>query len=189
MELSRTINSDKRYYLDKKTIENAASILETMRVFNDAKMDLYNALYDQKYLNAGPLLDHAYPVFLKEKYKTNDYYNAAIYTAASGQISSQKELKKYYKTTIAADLRNRDEKIQSVKEQLDKKRAIKNSIRLYIKTKKWIKPYPKCQSKVRGFKIILFNKMMVNLDEYERKVEADIRNRSKKTQSEETGEP
>ena len=175
MELSRTINSDKRYYLDKKTIENAASLLETMRVFNDAKMDLYNALYDQKYLNAGPLLDHAYPVFLKEKYKTNDYYNAAIYTAASGQISSQKELKKYYKTTIAADLKNRDEKIQSVKEQLDKKRAIKNSIRLYIKTKKWIKPYPKCQSKVRGFKIILFNKMMVNLDEYERKVEADIR--------------
>ena len=39
MELSRTINSDKRYYLDKKTIENAASLLETMRVFNDAKMD------------------------------------------------------------------------------------------------------------------------------------------------------
>ena len=62
-----------------------------------------------------------------------------------------------------------------MKEQLDKKRAIKNSIRLYIKTKKWIKPYPKCQSKVRGFKIILFNKMMANLDEYERKVEADIR--------------
>ena len=120
MELSRTINSDKRYYLDKKTIENAASLLETMRVFNDAKMYLYNALYDQKYLNAGPLLDHAYPVFLKEKYKTNDYYNAAIYTAASGQISSQKELKKYYKTTIAADLKTRDEKIQSVKEQLDK---------------------------------------------------------------------
>ena len=44
MELSRTINSNKRYYLDKKTIENAASLLETMRVFNDAKMDLYNAL-------------------------------------------------------------------------------------------------------------------------------------------------
>ena len=175
MELSRTINSDKRYYLDENTIENAASFLQTMRVFNDAKMDLYNALYDQKYLASGPLIDHAYPVFLKEKYKTNDYYNAAIYTAASGQISSQKELKKYYKTTIAADLKNRDEKIQSVKEQLDKKRAIKNSIRLYIKTKKWIKPYPKCQSKVRGFKIILFNKMMVNLNEYERKVEADIR--------------
>ena len=92
MELSRTINSDKRYYLDKKTIENAASLLETMRVFNDAKMDLYNALYDQKYLNVGPLLDHAYPVFLKEKYKTNDYYNAAVYSVASGSISSQKGL-------------------------------------------------------------------------------------------------
>lgn len=37
MELSRTINSDKRYYLDENTIENAASFLQTMRVFNDAK--------------------------------------------------------------------------------------------------------------------------------------------------------
>ena len=92
MELSRTINSDKRYYLDENTIENTVSFLQTMRVFNDAKIDLYNALYDQKYLASGPLIDHAYPVFLKEKYKTNDYYNAAVYSAASGSISSQKGL-------------------------------------------------------------------------------------------------
>ena len=65
MELSRTINSDKRYYLDENTIENAAPFLQTMRIFNDAKIDLYNALYDQKYLTSGPLLDHAYPAFLK----------------------------------------------------------------------------------------------------------------------------
>ena len=133
MELSRTINSDKRYYLDENTIENAASFLQTICVFNDAKMDLYNALYDQKYLVSGPLIDHAYPVFLKEKYKTNDYYNAAIYSAASGSISSQKELKKYYSTTINADLKTRDEKIQMIQEALDKKKAVKNSIRIYRK--------------------------------------------------------
>ena len=39
MELSRTINSDKRYYLDENTIENTASFLQTMRVFNDAKIE------------------------------------------------------------------------------------------------------------------------------------------------------
>lgn len=92
MELSRTINSDKRYYLDENTIENTVSFLQTMRVFNDAKIDLYNALYDQKYLASRPLIDHAYPVFLKEKYKTNDYYNAAVYSAVSSSISSQKGL-------------------------------------------------------------------------------------------------
>ena len=128
-----TINSDKRYYLDENTIENTASFLQTMRVFNDAKIDLYNALYDQKYLASGPLIDHAYPVFLKEKYKTNDYYNAAVYSAASGSISSQKELKKYYSTTITADLKTRDEKIQMIQEALDKKKAVKNSIRIYRK--------------------------------------------------------
>ena len=143
MELSRTINSDKRYYLDENTIENAASFLQTMRVFNDAKIDLYNALYDQKYLVSGPLIDHAYPVFLKEKYKTNDYYNAAIYLAASGSISSQK--------------------------------AVKNSIRIYRKDGRWVTPYPRCQLKVKGLTIVLFNKTIVKLDEYERSVEADIR--------------
>ena len=175
MEISRAINSDKRYYLDEKTIENAASFLETMRVFNDAKMDLYNALYDQKYLASGPLIDHAYPVFLKEKYKTNDYYNAAIYLAASGSISSQKELKKYYITTITADLKTRDEKIQTIQEALDKKKAVKNSIRIYRKDGRWVTPYPRCQLKVKGLTIVLFNKTIVKLDEYERSVEADIR--------------
>ena len=129
MELSRTINSDKRYYLDENTIENTASFLQTMRVFNDAKIDLYNALYDQKYLASGPLIDHAYPVFLKEKYKTNDYYNAAVYSATSGSISSQKELKKYYSTTIAADLKTRDEKIKMIQEALDKKKEMLEYIR------------------------------------------------------------
>ena len=175
MELLRTINSDKRYYLDENTIENAASFLQTMRVFNDAKIDLYNALYDQKYLASGPLIDHAYPVFLKEKYKTNDYYNAAIYTAASGSISSQKELKKYYSTTITADLKTRDEKIQMIQEALDKKKAVKNSIRIYRKDGRWVTPYPRCQLKVKGLMIVLFNKTIVKLDEYERSVEADIR--------------
>ena len=129
MELSRTINSDKRYYLDENTIENTASFLQTMRVFNDAKIDLYNALYDQKYLASGPLIDHAYPVFLKEKYKTKDYYNAAVYSAASGSLSSQKELKKYYSTTITADLKTRDEKIQTIQEALDKKKEMLEYIR------------------------------------------------------------
>ena len=175
MELSRTINSDKRYYLDENTIENAASFLQTMRVFNDAKIDLYNALYDQKYLASGPLIDHAYPVFLKEKYKTNDYYNAAVYSAASGSISSQKELKKYYSTTITADLKTRDEKIKMIQETLDEKKAVKNSIRIYRKDGRWVTPYPRCQLKVKGLMIVLFNKTIVKLDEYERSVETDIR--------------
>ena len=175
MELSIIIDSDKRYYLDENTIENAASFLQTMRVFNDAKIDLYNALYDQKYLVSGPLIDHAYPVFLKEKYKTNDYYNAAIYLAASGSISSQKELKKYYSTTITADLKTRDEKIQTIQEALDKKKAVKNSIRIYRKDGRWVTPYPRCQLKVKGLTIVLFNKTIVKLDEYERSVEANIR--------------
>ena len=65
MELSRTIDSDKRYYLNENTID------------------------------------------------------------------SRKQLKKYYSTTITADLKTRDEKIKMIQEALDKKKAVKNSIRIY----------------------------------------------------------
>ena len=43
-------------------------------------------------------------------------------------IDSQKELKKYYSTTITADLKTRDEKIKMIQKALDKKKAVKNSI-------------------------------------------------------------
>ena len=43
-------------------------------------------------------------------------------------------MKKYYSTTITADLKTRDEKIQTIQEALDKKKAVKNSIRIYRKT-------------------------------------------------------
>ena len=177
MELTRTINSDKRYYLDETNIVNAASFLKTMRVFNDAKIRMYNALYNRDFLRKGPMAeqDLTSSQFLKPIYHLNDYYNAAIYTAASGQLSSQKELKKYYHTTITADLEARDQKIQTVQEELDKKRAVKNSLRIYAKEKRWVKPYPKCQLKIHGNKAIPFGNAEIPVDVYERKVEADIR--------------
>ena len=41
MELTRTINTDRRYYLDADLIENAyAKLLQTFELFNDYKMDM-----------------------------------------------------------------------------------------------------------------------------------------------------
>lgn len=40
MELTRTINTDRRYYLDEDLIENADSLLQTFELFNDYKMDM-----------------------------------------------------------------------------------------------------------------------------------------------------
>ena len=62
-----------------------------------------------------------------------------------------------------------------IQEALDKKKAVKNSIRSYRKYGRWVTPYPRCQLKVKGLMIVLFNKTIVKLDEYERSVEADIR--------------
>lgn len=175
MELTRTINCDKRYYIDEGLMENPTPFLETMRLFNAAKIDLYNVLYDLKFLNKGPLQKQNYPAYLKEKYKLNDYYNAAIYTTASGQLSSQKELHKLYQTTVTADIETRTKKVCSIQEELDKKRAVKDSIRTYTKTKKWVKPYPKCQMKVSGQDIHLPGGKRIPIKEYERTVEGTIR--------------
>ena len=176
MELTRTVNADKRYYIDEGLVTNPEAFLETVQVFNDAKMYMYNLLYDTKYLGRGPLADGAkYPALLKGKYGANDYYNAAVYSAASGQVSSQQELRKFYQRTVEADIRVRQVKIQSTEEELAKKQAMKGSIRTYAKGGKWKRPYPKCQMKVSGSMIQIFGGTAVPVQEYERSVEEAVR--------------
>ena len=176
MELTRTINSDKRYYLDEHNVENADALIATMRVFNDAKIQLYNALYDLKYYSKGPLAEQKYPTFLKDNFGTNTYYNAAINTAASGQLSAQSELQKLRARTLDADIENRKKKIAKLEDTLAKRCAIKESIRTYAKTGKWVKPYPSSRMRAQGDRIFFPNGFFLPLDTYEYTIEGDIRN-------------
>lgn len=178
MELTRTINADRRYYLDEDYIENADSLLQTFELFNDYKMDMYNRLYEQRFLQKGPLFGETGMSacnYLKQKYHTNDYYNAAIYTAASGQVSAQNEQRRLNKKALISDIENRKKKIQLTKDELAKKLAVKASIRNYAKTGRWVKPYPKCTLKVYKDTIKWYGKEPMPLAEYERSVEKRIR--------------
>ena len=103
MEITRTINADKRYYLDENLITNADSLIETIRRFNDIQMQMYNLLYEKKYMASGSLTEQTYSQWCKDKFETNDYYNCAIYTRASGMLSSQKELRTLYMQTKRSD--------------------------------------------------------------------------------------
>ena len=114
------------------------------------KIQMYNLLYDKKYKGSGALTEEAYSKWCKDIFGTNDYYNCAVYTYASGVISSQNELNKLHITTKESDLDARDTKIASTIEQLQKKQAIKDSLVTYTKTKKWKTPYPGCQTKMTG---------------------------------------
>lgn len=175
MELTRTINSDKRYYLDEHNVENADAFISTMRVFNDAKIQLYNALYDQKYFNKGPLAEQKYSAFLKDKFGMPAYYSRAINSVASGQLSSQGELQKLRAKTLEADIENRKKKIAELEDTLTKKRAVKESIRTYAKTGKWVKPYPSSRVRVQGDRIFFPNGFFLPLDTYEYTIEGGIR--------------
>lgn len=175
MKITRTVNADKRYYIDETEIVNQDSILDTISKFNDMKIQLYNALYDSKFLGLDPFSGKTYSAWLKEKFGTNDYYNCAVYTFASGQVSSQKELNKLYIKTMERDLQTRDAKINTTVHTLENKRKLKESIRTYLCTGTWKTPYPFCQVKVKGQKVELPGKKEFLLEDYERKIESDIR--------------
>lgn len=176
MQITRTVNANQRYYLDETTIENADSFVETMKVFNAAKIDLYNQEYEERYNNNGILTTMKPHQFLKMKYDFNAYYQAAVTNEVSGIMSSQVQLQKLYKKNYQKDVDTREDKINSIIKQLDKKLSVKQSLVIYAKTGKWNKPYPKCQIKVFGKDIyvpgIHYN---LTVDEYERSVEKDIR--------------
>lgn len=175
MVITRTFNADKRYYLDEDQLVNPASLMDTVIQFNDMKMVLYNALYDKKTSESGPLMDMTYPSLLKKAFHTNDYYNCAVYTCAMGALSSQTELRKLRLKEMKEDLKARDNKIAALEEQLMKKQQILASVKQYILTGKWLRPYPKSRVTVHGKNIHLpFNKDILVID-YERQLEAAVR--------------
>lgn len=60
MDIIRTVNADRRYYLDEDKIYNADSLVDTIRRFNDIKIQMYNHLYDLRYDNTGVFSDMTY---------------------------------------------------------------------------------------------------------------------------------
>lgn len=171
MEITRTINADKRYYIDENLIINPESLVNTEYKFNDMKIQMYNLLYDKKYKGSGTLTEETYSKWCKDTFGTNDYYNCAVYTCASGMISSQNELNKMYMKTKKSDLDARDAKIASTIEQIGKKQAIKDSLVTYAKAQKWKTPYPGCQTKMTGKSVTLPGDKKVDVDTYERNIE------------------
>lgn len=176
MEIIRTINANKRYYLDENFIINPDSLIHTIYKFNDMKIQMYNLLYDKKYKDSGILKKETYSKWCKDTFGTNDYYNCAVYTGASGIISSQNELNKLYIKTKKKDIDARDAKIKDTIEQLKKKQSIKDSLVIYAKTKKWKTPYAGCQTKMTGKTVTVSGGKKIDVDTYERKIESDIRN-------------
>ena len=175
MELTRTIYGNKRYYLDENSIINQEAMLYTFQRYNDIKMAFYNVRYAEKFQKTGSLMDTAYSKWLKEKFQINAYYQAALYADINGILSSQTELKYLYIKNAKEELKNKQLKIKSLQEMLDKKKSIKASIKQYLMTGKWKKPYPLCKIVVHGKSCTLFSGKQFLVEDYERIVEADIR--------------
>lgn len=175
MDIIRTVNADRRYYLDEDKIYNADSLVDTIRRFNDIKIQMYNHLYDLRYDNTGVFSDMTYSQWCTDTFGINAYYACAIYSAASGALSSQNELNKIYIRSKEEDLKARDTKIGSVKEQLERKQAVKKSLDLYRTTKKWKMPYTGCQLAIDNGTVHLSGKKTMDTGSFERMVEQNIR--------------
>ena len=176
MKITKTVNCNQRYYLDESNIMNFESFMNTIKIFNLAKIDLYNQKHRLKYSNDGVLTTIKEGMHLKNEYGLSAYFQSAVCTAANGQLSSQAELQKFHKKCYEADIKPRQEKIAKTKEELAKKQNIKNSLVTYAKTGRWVKPYPKCQLKICGNYLQGPGiKEKEDIDSYERKTEACIR--------------
>ena len=175
MDIIRTVNADRRYYLDEDKIYNADSLVDTIRRFNDIKIQMYNHLYDLRYDNTGVFSDITYSQWCTDTFGINAYYACAIYSAASGALSSQNELNKIYIRSKEEDLKASDTKIGSVKEQLERKQAVKKSLDLYRTTKKWKTPYTGCQLAIDNGTVHLSGKKTMDTGSFERMVEQNIR--------------
>ena len=175
MELTKTIYGNKRYYLDENTIVNQDAMLHTFQTYNDIRMELYNVRYAEKFQNDGPLMHTKYSAWLKEKFHINAYYQATLYSDVNGCLSSQKELNSLHIKTIKEELKNKKQKIQTLQDTLDKKKAMKSSLKQYLMTGKWIKPYPLCKIVIQGKYCTLFSGKKLLIEEYERMIESDIR--------------
>ena len=176
MKITKTVNCNQRYYLDEFNIMNFESFMNTIRVFNLAKIDLYNQKRRLKYSGDGALTTVKEGMYLKNEYELPAYFQSAVCTAANAQLSSQTELQKFYKKCYEADIKTRQEKIKRTEEELVKKQGVKESLVTYVKTGKWVKPYSKCQLKVCGSYIQGPGiKGKENILAYERKVESRIR--------------
>ena len=76
LKITKTVNCSMRYYLDEDLMTNTDSFMDTMKIFNLAKIDVYNQKYNSKY-NGSILYGEDSPYkFLKNKYNVNAYYQA-----------------------------------------------------------------------------------------------------------------
>lgn len=171
-----TVNADARFYLDGGRLENGGSLVDTVTKFNDAKISLYNALYDKKYLGTGPLHPsgggQTHSAFLKEKFGINDYYCAAVYAEASAVLKSQAELYGDEIKGKEAGLNARKEKIKGAKDALDRKRRVKEAVKEGLLTGNWGKLRP---GTVRDGHVFFAGRDCGAAEDYERKLETGIR--------------
>lgn len=84
MKITKTVNCNQRYYLDESDIVNFESFMNTIKIFNLAKIDLYNQKHRLKYSNDGVLTTIKEGMYLKNEYGLSAYFQSAVCTAANG---------------------------------------------------------------------------------------------------------
>ena len=105
-----------RIYMDellKKENIDLSTFVETFGIYNVAKINAYNFLFDETFLN----VTHNETVneMIKSKYKFDNYYTNNIVNQAKGVIESQKELIHTYEQQLKEEVQSIKTKIKSTK--------------------------------------------------------------------------
>lgn len=175
---SKTTVQCRRYYADEMDNDDFERVIKAIGVFNDAKMNVYNVRYDMEYNKekAETLLKGRNIVqYIKEELGFNDYYTACLYSASSGVLLSQKELKKLNIKNMKADLKERNIKLNETAEKLNNKLKIKKALTVYTKTGVFHKPYPRCTLRIKDGLIKGYKVEEQTVNAYEQELNRKIR--------------
>mgnify|MGYP006973120028 CR=1 FL=1 len=195
MQITVTVNSDRRYYLDGPFVSGADSLVETVRRFNVMKIALYNELYDRDILKKEDctLKSESYSAFLKrlaremgwasEKDPLSDYYTRAVYSASNGALRAQKEQKELHKETASEKLDECYGKAKEEQESLDKLLSVKASLKAFLNGKGWTPPYEDCGLTVEEDGRMARDGKTVNAVSFERKIDEKIRAQKNKVRN------
>ena len=140
-----------RIYMDellKKENIDLSTFVETFGCYNVAKINAYNFLFDETFLN----VTHTETIneMIKSKYKFDNYYTNNIVNQAKGVIESQKELIHTYEQQLKEEVKSIKTKIKSTKKLITQFKTNQQQLIKYnhlLKTnqivKKWkFKNYP-----------------------------------------------
>ena len=166
----------RRYYADE--MDGFAEAKAAVAMLSSCKIRAYNNQYRRLYAPDGfddPSAGKARPVYEDlRSYGLTSVYANALEPYVTGLLKSQASNMVNRAAKLEDDISAMYDKLNTLGDELAKKKALKDSIMQYAKTGTWEKPYPKCTIAISGDVLAGYSIMPQDYRVYERRLDRKI---------------